>query len=87
MIGALPGAESATPKYASLAILITLGWLILRNSKQGRSSENLEITLYKRIFAFVREISTYKVVSLTLSGRRYLNLYKPLSVEVCTPPA
>lgn len=39
-----------------------------RNSRLGRSSENqVQVTICKRIFAFVRKISIFKGILLTVS--------------------
>lgn len=89
------GAEFAPPKYACLGVLILLGWSILRNSRVGRSSEHqVEVTLCKRTFAFVRGISTCKGIpligpglpSLSMEKTIDVNLYNSLPLVYCSFP-
>lgn len=64
------GTEFVTTKYVSLAIRVTLVWLILRNSRYRLSSENGQVTFVVEIFTFVRKISICKGTSLSVPGRR-----------------
>ena len=77
----LEGSRVCYPRICLFEILIILGWFILRNGRHGKNSETqVEATLYKRTFIFVREISICKGVFLTVSGKGgYQNLWKVLN--------
>lgn len=52
------GEKQSLPPQSMPLWGIILGWLFLRNSRYARSSENpVEVTLSKRTFIFIREIS------------------------------
>lgn len=71
-------------------MLIFLGWLILRNSRHGRSSENhVQVNFCK---SNVRKIYIFKGISLTVLGlpsesmenRLDLNLHNNFTFADCT---
>ena len=46
--------------------MIILGWLSSKNNRYRKSSKNLEVNIFKDTFTFIKEISVYKSVSLSL---------------------
>ena len=88
------GGEFVPPKYTSLGMFVILAWLILRNSRSGRTYENqVEVTFGKDIY-IVREISgkdasrRYTRPVFTISGEGGdLNLHDDLTLVHCAFPS